>query len=361
MANTNQNHVEKNYTDRENSYSAPSYNKLNSDTNYGPIVTAIVLTGLATLLWTWLLLKNLVVQNSTIIKPVETKIVTSGWATQTVYYPINTQLDYEILKAGWKENFEKMNALYALPEYKKYMSDQTDQMINQAKQVMWIPASSAASTTSSNSSNWTTSSVVAQQPADDFARWTLTDDQLNQLKSNARWTKWDANSQILWFEFSDVECPFCKKLHQQWTVKDILSQFDGKIAFTMLHFPLTQIHSNAQKGSETLECVYEMYKDKYGAFKESVYAMDLQAKPTWEALSAMLTAQWMDANKIKACVDSGKYAWVVQTQMNLGSSLFGIQWTPGNVLVNNATKKYVVISGAYPTSNFQNVINELLK
>ena len=363
MANTNQNYVEKNYTDRE-TYSTPSYETTrttyNSSTpNYGPIITAIVLTGLATLLWTWLLLKNFVPQSQTIIKPVEIR-VTEWSGTKVVNYPINNSLDYEILRAGWVDNFNKLNALYGLPEYKKYMSDQTDQMITSAKQAMGITdtwTSASAWTTTSTASTASTVAAVA----DDFARWSLTDDQLNQLKSHARWVKWDANSQILWFEFSDVECPFCKKLHQQGTVKDILAQFDGKIAFTMMHFPLTQIHTTAQKGSETLECVYEMYKDKYASFKESVYAMDLSTKPTWETLSAMITTQGMDANKIKTCVDSGKYASEVQAQMDLGSKLFGIQWTPGNVLVNATTKKYVVISGAYPTSNFQNVINELLK
>jgi protein-disulfide isomerase len=46
---------------------------------------------------------------------------------------------------------------------------------------------------------------------------------------------------------------------------------------------------------------------------------------------------------------------------NAGAQLFGITWTPGNVLINNNTGEYDIISWAYPTASFETIIDKLLK
>ena len=47
--------------------------------------------------------------------------------------------------------------------------------------------------------------------------------------------------------------------------------------------------------------------------------------------------------------------------METGASLFWITGTPGNILINNTTGEYEVISWAYPTSAFEAIIDKLLK
>ena len=51
----------------------------------------------------------------------------------------------------------------------------------------------------------------------------------------------------------------------------------------------------------------------------------------------------------------------VKDQLGRGGEVFGITWTPGNVLINNETGEYEIISGAYPTVAFESVIDNLLK
>lgn len=46
--------------------------------------------------------------------------------------------------------------------------------------------------------------------------------------------------------------------------------------------------------------------------------------------------------------------------MTEGSSLFSVNGTPGNVLINNKTGKYEVISGAFPEGSFDAAIARLL-
>jgi hypothetical protein len=43
-----------------------------------------------------------------------------------------------------------------------------------------------------------------------------------------------------------------------------------------------------------------------------------------------------------------------------GSSKFGVNGTPGNVLINTKTGKYEVVSGAQPEANFDAAITRLM-
>lgn len=59
-------------------------------------------------------------------------------------------------------------------------------------------------------------------------------------------------------EFSDFQCPFCAKAHP--TIQQILKDYDGKVRVAYKHFPIAQIHPNAQKTAEASECANEQKK-----------------------------------------------------------------------------------------------------
>ena len=66
------------------------------------------------------------------------------------------------------------------------------------------------------------------------------------------------NADIVFVEFSDTECPFCKRFHA--TMQQILAEFgkSGKVAWVYRQFPIVQLHSKAPKESEALECAAEL-------------------------------------------------------------------------------------------------------
>jgi predicted DsbA family dithiol-disulfide isomerase len=57
---------------------------------------------------------------------------------------------------------------------------------------------------------------------------------------------------------------------------------------------------------------------------------------------------------------AGKFKARVDAHMAEGSSKFGVNGTPGNVLINTKTGKYEVVSGAQPEANFDAAITRLM-
>ncbi|MCI0542492.1 thioredoxin domain-containing protein [bacterium] len=66
------------------------------------------------------------------------------------------------------------------------------------------------------------------------------------------------NAEIFIIEYSDLECPFCKRFHE--TMKQAMEQYgkDGQVAWVYRHFPLDAIHNKARKEAEATECAGEL-------------------------------------------------------------------------------------------------------
>ena len=69
---------------------------------------------------------------------------------------------------------------------------------------------------------------------------------------------------------------------------------------------------------------------------------------------------WIDKDDLKECIASNKYVSKINSQMKVWSEVFWVTGTPGNVLINNETLEYEVISWAYPKENFIELIDRLL-
>src|SRR3989344_1332658 len=66
----------------------------------------------------------------------------------------------------------------------------------------------------------------------------------------------DKNAPVKIVEFSDTECPFCKRFHV--TMQQVVKDSNGQTAWVYRHFPLDQLHSKARKEAEATECVAEL-------------------------------------------------------------------------------------------------------
>ncbi len=248
-------------------------------------------------------------------------------------------LDVEYTKVWWKNNFEKINKLQIAQINKALWQTNNQQGQNNNK-----PTENKQPTIN-NQANWNT---ISQAQIKEIKKWT--------------YLLWNKNAEITFIEYSDLECPFCKRLHQAGTVDQILKHYNGKVNFIFKQFPL-YFHPQAQMEAEAAECVWELWwKDKYYSFITKTFnnSQSNGRSYTIDTISALAWTIWVDKSKVKKCIKSWKYTQIVKDQEQEWANLFKVNWTPGNVLLNNKTGKWVLISGAYPYQAFKSKIDNLL-
>jgi protein-disulfide isomerase len=84
----------------------------------------------------------------------------------------------------------------------------------------------------------------------------LTADQVKSVL-NDTYIKGSKNASISIIEYSDLECPFCKRHHGAGVVDKLLTTFGKDVNYIYKHFPLS-FHPTAQKAAEGAECVAQI-------------------------------------------------------------------------------------------------------
>lgn len=170
----------------------------------------------------------------------------------------------------------------------------------------------------------------------------------------------NANAKITWVEYSDLECPFCAKLHNEWTPDTIKAKYGDDINMMFQHFPL-DFHDEAQVGAEALECIAEQNESALYTLISASFTKYSNNNFTISGFYDLAGENGINKTELESCVSSGKYTDKVKSQMAAWQSIFGVTGTPGNAIINNETGEYEVISGAYPASAFEDIIDRMLK
>ena len=85
-----------------------------------------------------------------------------------------------------------------------------------------------------------------------------------------------ANAPITIIEFSDYECPFCKKWHDEtWPL--IQQKYGDKVRLVYRDFPLFGLHANAEPAAEAANCAGD--QSKYWEFNNALFATDARPGP----------------------------------------------------------------------------------
>lgn len=176
------------------------------------------------------------------------------------------------------------------------------------------------------------------------------------------YVKWNKKAKITWLEYSDLECPYCAKQHNSTLEKNLFLKYDKNINKIFNHFPL-DIHKNAQKWWELLECVSEQKEtDWFYLTLDKSYAKYNNNNFSLDGLKEIVIKElWVNKSKLETCLNENKYSEKVKKQMEMWINLFNITWTPWNILINNETGEFQVFSGAYPQEYFEQTIDKMLK
>jgi len=152
------------------------------------------------------------------------------------------------------------------------------------------------------------------------------------------------DAEISLIEYSDFECPFCKRFHP--TAKKVVEAYAGKVNWVYRHFPLEFHNPGAQKEAEASECANELGgNEAFWKYADLIYAHTRSNGRGFplENLTPLAEEIGLDGIKFKACLDSGKYAERVQADYREGAKI-GITGTPVNILLHNKTGETVLKS-----------------
>jgi protein-disulfide isomerase len=156
------------------------------------------------------------------------------------------------------------------------------------------------------------------------------------------------NAPVTIVEFSDYQCPYCKVWHEE-VYHQLLSEYGDKVRFVYRDFPLTQIHPGAEPAAEAADCAND--QNKYWEYHDAIFSGNYDL--TRDGFIKIASDLGLDTNSFATCIDSGKYASEVQSDLEDGSSI-GVQSTP-TFFINGFQ-----VVGAQPYSTFKNVIDQIL-
>lgn len=168
----------------------------------------------------------------------------------------------------------------------------------------------------------------------------------------------NSNAKVVLIEYSDYECPFCKRFHP--TMEQVMKEYGNKVAWVYRHFPLS-FHQNAQKQAEASECAASLGgNDAFWKYTDALYERTT-SNGTGFALDKLVPlAKELGLNeaKFKECLDSGKFTEKVNKDLAEGQAA-GITGTPGTIIMVDG-KATSIVPGALPFESLKQSIDAVL-
>ncbi len=171
----------------------------------------------------------------------------------------------------------------------------------------------------------------------------------------------NAAAPVTLIEYSDFECPYCKRFHD--VAKQLVDRSGGKVDMVYRHFPLDFHNPGAEKEAEASECVAELGGNAaFWKFTDAIYARTRSNGKGFpvENLPPLAIELGLDKDAFQKCLDSGRMAARVRHDLETGVKA-GVQGTPGNILRNNRTGEVLAVHGAQPYERLNEAVQKLLK
>lgn len=148
-------------------------------------------------------------------------------------------------------------------------------------------------------------------------------------------------------EFSDYQCPFCLRWHEQ-VYEPLLNAYPGKIRLVYRHFPLTSIHPDAFPAAEAAMCAGD--QNAYWQFHEKLFSSSALGSNVYSQYAQELG---LDMTAFESCITEQKFKEAVQADLDFAVDL-GVRSTP-TFFING-----LAIVGAQPLDIFKQVIDKEL-
>ena len=161
-----------------------------------------------------------------------------------------------------------------------------------------------------------------------------------------------ADAPITIVEYSDFECPFCRRGYE--TIRKVKQEYGDKVRFVFKNLPL-DFHPKARPAAEYYEAIAIQSPEKAYKFHDEVFENQDKLKAEGEKfLESAAKKIGADMKKLKADLKGEEVRKRIETD-TAEARKFEIQGTPG-YLING-----VSLRGAYPFEEFKAIIERHLQ
>lgn len=203
-------------------------------------------------------------------------------------------------------------------------------------------AKTSATTTNTNTTATTTTTTTPTLV--DAADITIGEDD---------YVRGNPDAKVTLVEFTDLECPFCKKFHP--SIKNVFEANGDDVRWVYKHFPLS-FHPEAKPAAIAAECAGKLGgNDTFWTYVDTLY--DNQ-NDLGDALYKQVAADLgLNATEFATCLDSNEFDAKIAADQQLGQSV-GVGGTPSTyVIAGDVAEK---LNGAVPQTQVEAAVADAL-
>lgn len=171
----------------------------------------------------------------------------------------------------------------------------------------------------------------------------------------------DPAAPVTLIEYSDFECPFCKRFHP--TVKRLVDESKGKMKWVYRHFPLDELHPlKARKEAVAAECAAELGgNDAFWKFTDRFFELTPSNNRTDidTVLPQIASEIGLDKARFASCLASGRHDRRIEQDAREAAASGG-RGTPWSLIVSKGGKTYP-LSGAQPYAAVRQIVDLALE
>jgi protein-disulfide isomerase len=167
------------------------------------------------------------------------------------------------------------------------------------------------------------------------------------------------NAPVKIVEYSDFECPFCKRNHE--TLKVVTEKFGDNVAWVFRQFPLEQLHQKAMPVALASECVAELGGDAaFWVFTDRYFEETLTNDRTNidTVIPALATEAGVNRAAFTECFESERHKAAIEADIADAVETGG-RGTPWAIVIGPDGKTYPV-NGAQPSNVIEQIIQTAL-
>lgn len=168
-----------------------------------------------------------------------------------------------------------------------------------------------------------------------------------------------ANAKITFIEYSDPECPYCKKFHE--SLVGVTKAYPNDVRWVYRHYPIDSNHKKARNEAEALECAGSVGgESKFWEYLDRMMIVTPgNDRLPSEDLPKIADFIKIDVNKFNTCLKAAPFAQKVQSQVTEAEQA-GADGTPYTVLITPDGKRYP-IAGYVDVKSLTNAVVQILK